>query len=98
MTARPYRRGDLRKRWARSDGAMTPEDLLLWISKEVGDGTEALVSGGVHVEWYSPVTEQEAAQEAAHKAAADARKEQWERETYERLAEKFGDARWDRPS
>jgi len=89
MSARPYRQGDLRKRWARSEGPMTPEDLLLWISREVGDGSEVLVSGGVHVEWYSPVTDEEAAQEAAHKAAAVARQERWERETYERLRAKY---------
>jgi hypothetical protein len=89
MSARPYRLDNLRKRWVRSEGPLTPDDLLLWISREVGDGSDVQVAGGVHVEWYSPITDEEAAREAAHRASADARQEQWERETYERLRAKF---------
>jgi hypothetical protein len=89
VSARPYKRDGLRKRWARSEGPLSPEDLLLWISRAVGDGIEAEVSGGVHVEWYSLLTDQEAAQEADWKAKKDARQEAWERETYDRLKAKF---------
>jgi hypothetical protein len=92
MNERKYRHADGtgRKRYAKTDEAMAPDDLLTWmLGKIPGDGYEPLVSPGVYVTWYSPLTAEEEEQEAQSIAHQQAVTDKWERETYERLREKF---------
>jgi hypothetical protein len=93
MNERKYRHPDGigRKRSISTREYMTTDDLLMWFVTEVpADAYEVLVSPGVYVTWYSHPTEAEAAKEAAALAEQEEHKEKWERETYARLHEKYG--------
>lgn len=80
-----------RKRYASTHEPMTPDDLMTWILTSIpGDGYDVLVSPGVYVTWYSPLTPEEAEHEAQSIAHQQAVTDKWERETYARLHEKFG--------
>ena len=92
MSARKFRHedGTGRKRSARTREAMDADSAIAWVREQIGtDGYEAMMPRGTEVEWYSPITPEEAEAEARHAAAATARTEEWERETYERLRAKF---------
>jgi hypothetical protein len=75
------------KRLASTREEMTPNLLMDWLIETVGTGTEPIISPGVHVDWYSPKTEEEIADDIKYEAARKERTEKWERETYERLRE-----------
>jgi hypothetical protein len=92
MSARKYRHADGIgfKRMARTHEALTPAELATWITEQIKDDAyEVLVSAGVYVEWYSPMTEEEREEDDKRKARIEASTERYERETYERLREKF---------
>lgn len=92
MTARSwYSEDGWVKDYARLEKSMTPGELAEWLVENVGpDGREAVVSRGVFVEWYRPMTPQEIEEKERRSAATQKRTEDWERETYRRLREKFG--------
>lgn len=65
-------------------------DAIAWLQERVGsDGYEAIMPRGTEVEWYSPITAAEKADEQRYAQASAERTERWERETYERLRAKY---------
>ena len=95
MSARKYRHedGTGRKRLARTSEPMDFPDAVAWLRDQVGlDGYEAMMPRGTEVEFYSHVTPEEEAIDAAWAKANAARTEKWERETYDRLRAKFDPA------
>ena len=94
MSARPYRHADGsgRKRYVVRPEALSSQASPRWAANQVGDGHDAEVSRGAFVEWYTPATDSERAQEEASLRAQGERTEAWERETYERLRAKFDGA------
>jgi hypothetical protein len=59
------------------------------MAEQAKDGFEPIISPGVFLGWYSPKTLEEAYADEEHATATKVRQDQWERETYERLREKF---------
>jgi hypothetical protein len=92
VTIRKYRHpdGEQYKRSARTDKEMTPAELVSWIAVTLGtDYSEPLISGGIHIEWYSPMSPEEKIERVGWAAQAQARQDEWERVTYQKLKEKF---------
>jgi hypothetical protein len=93
MSSRKYRHPDGigHKRSARTTEPMAPADVFAWVTETLGDDAyEALMPRGTEIEWYSRMTPEELAEHDRHTLASAARLEKWERETYERLREKYG--------
>ncbi len=67
---------------------LTVSDLVQWCLQRGIDPDTATVTGG-HVRWQSPETDAEREQAERYWAEQQARKDRWERETYERLRAKF---------
>jgi hypothetical protein len=90
---RKYRHPDSTglKRYARSTEEMTPQETADWLLSVAGDdGYEAVVSAGIYVDWYSPMSPEELKDREEYEAAQIARTEKWERETYAKLYAKYG--------
>lgn len=73
----------------------TVADLLHWCHEQELDPAAVEVVGGGGITYHRRETAEERDLRLASVARADARHEQWERETYERLREKFRDAAWE---
>lgn len=63
-------------------------DLLDWCVHRGLDPDTVTVTAA-HLKWESPETEKEAERRAIWQGDRDRRHEEWERETYKRLTEKF---------
>jgi hypothetical protein len=93
MSSRKYRHEDGigHKRSERTTEPMSPAEVFAWVRETLGrDAYEAQMPRGTEIEWYSPMTPEEIAKHEEYAEAARARTERWERETYERLHEKYG--------
>ena len=76
-----------RRTWT-TDREMTLRELTDEIT-ERAEPYEVNLSRGVFVSWYSPETDEEVADRLARMAAWDKRHDEWEREMYAKLKEKF---------
>lgn len=67
---------------------LTVSEIVDWCHQRGLNPDDVKLSGG-HLKWESPETEAEATRREEYHRQSMARHEEWERETYERLKEKF---------
>ena len=69
----------------------TVEDVAIWCIEQQLDPKEVILAGSVGLRWQSPQTKKEREMQEKWDRERVEREEEWERRTYARLKEKYGD-------
>ena len=84
------RHDEIRTQWRHLDGRRLLSDVTAWVADNVPmDAHETVVLHGGQLSWQVPETPTQRVERLEWHAAADARRETWERNFYETLKEKY---------